>query len=387
MEFMGYKRPDGSIGVRNYVGIIAAVVCANEVVSAIVDQVGEPTKALTHNQGCCQLRPDLEQIERTLIGIGKNPNLAAVLVVSLGCESVKADRIVEEIKKTGKPVEKIGIYDLKGSANAIEQGVKIAKKMVDYANESERTPASIDDLTIGIKCGASDTTSGLAANPATGVATDMMIDAGSSVIFGEVTEFMGAEHILARRAASEDVANKIYGYVNAMEKRAEAVGVDLRGSQPTAGNIRGGLSTIEEKSLGAIIKGGTRTIQEFVDYSERPSKKGLIAMNMPGFEITVLTGLAAAGAQILLFTTGLGAPQGHPMTPVIKITGNSQTMERMGDHIDVDVSGILSGTLTMDAAGKKIVDEIVEVANGKQTRAEILGYTKSMDIYVLGPVV
>ncbi|WP_287585562.1 UxaA family hydrolase [Candidatus Borrarchaeum sp.] len=387
MEFMGYKRPDGSVGVRNYVGIIAAVVCANEVVNAIVDQVGEPTKALTHNQGCCQLKPDLEQIERTLIGIGKNPNIAAVLVVSLGCESVKADRIVEEIKKTGKPVEKIGIYDLKGSTNAIEQGVKIAKKLVDYANESERTPASIKDLTIGIKCGASDTTSGLASNPAVGVATDMMIDAGSSVIFGEVTEFIGAEHILTKRAVNEDVANKIYGYVNAMEKRAEAVGVDLRGSQPTAGNIRGGLTTIEEKSLGAIIKGGTRTIQEVVDYSARPSKKGLIVMNTPGFEITVLTGLAAAGAQILLFTTGLGAPQGHPMTPVVKITGNSQTMERMGDHIDVDVSGILSGTLTMDAAGKKIVDEIVEVANGKQTRAEILGYTKSMDVYVLGPVV
>ncbi len=387
MEFMGYKRPDGSVGVRNYVGIIPAVVCANEVVSAIVDQVGGPTKALLHNQGCCQLKPDLEQIERTLIGLGKNPNLAAVLVVSLGCESVKADRIVEEIEKTGKPVEKIGIYDLKGSTNAIEEGVKIAKKLVDYANESERTPASIEDLTIGIKCGASDTTSGLAANPAVGVATDIMIDAGSSVVFGEVTEFIGAEHILARRAANEDVANKIYGYVNAMEKRAEAVGVDLRGSQPTAGNIRGGLTTIEEKSLGAIIKGGTRTIQEVMNYSESPTKKGLIVMNTPGFEITVLTGLAATGAQILLFTTGLGAPQGHPMTPVVKITGNSQTMERMGDHIDVDVSGILSGTLTMDAAGKKIVDQIVEVANGEQTRAEILGYTKSMDIYVLGPVV
>ncbi|MFX1521001.1 MAG: UxaA family hydrolase [Promethearchaeota archaeon] len=387
MEFMGYKRPDDSVGVRNYVGIIAAVVCANEVVSAIVDQVGEPTKALMHNQGCCQLSPDLKQIERTLIGLGKNPNIAAALVVSLGCESVKADRIVEEIEKTGKPVEKIGIYDLKGSTNAIEEGVKIAKKLVDYAKESERTPASIEDLTIGIKCGASDTTSGLAANPATGVATDMMVDAGSTVIFGEVTEFMGAEHILARRAANEDVANKIYGYVNAMEQRAEAVGVDLRGSQPTAGNIRGGLSTIEEKSLGAIIKGGTRMIQEVVDYSEPPSKKGLIVMNMPGFEVTVLTGLAAAGAQILLFTTGLGAPQGHPMTPVIKITGNSQTMGRMGDHIDVNVSGILSGTLTMDAAGKRIVDEIIEVANGKQTKAEELGYTKSMDIYVLGPIV
>ncbi len=387
MDFMGYKRPDGSVGVRNYIGIIAAVVCANEVVSAIVDQVGEPTKALMHNQGCCQLKPDLEQIERTLIGIGKNPNLAAVLVVSLGCESVKADRIVEEIKKTGKPAEKIGIYDLKGSVNAIDEGVKIAKKLVDYANESERTSVSIEDLTIGIKCGASDTTSGLTANPATGVATDMMVDGGSTVIFGEVTEFMGAEHILATRAANEEVANKIYNYVNAMEERANAIGVDLRGSQPTTGNIAGGLTTIEEKSLGAIVKSGTRIIQEVVDYGEHPSKKGLIVMNMPGFEITVLTGLAAAGAQILLFTTGLGAPQGHPMTPVVKITGNSQTIERMGDHIDVDVSGVLSGTLTMDAAGRKIVDEIFEVANGKQTKAELLGYTKSMDVYVLGPVV
>jgi altronate dehydratase large subunit len=387
MKFMGYKRPDRSVGVRNYVGIIAAVVCANEVVSAIVDQVGELTKALMHNQGCCQLRPDLEQIERTLVGIGKNPNLAAVLVVSLGCESVKADRIVEEIEKTGKPVEKIGIYDLKGSVNAIAEGVKIANRLVDYANESERIPVSIEDLTVGIKCGASDTTSGLAANPATGVATDMMVDAGSTVIFGEVTEFMGAEHILARRTANDEVANNIYAYVNDMEERANSIGVDLRGSQPTTGNIAGGLSTIEEKSLGAIVKSGTRIIQEVVDYSGHPSKKGLIVMNMPGFEITVLTGLAAAGAQILLFTTGLGAPQGHPMTPVIKITGNSQTMERMGDHIDVDVSGILSGTLTMDAAGKKIVDEIVEVANGKQTKAEMLKYTKSMDIYVLGPVV
>lgn len=384
MRFLGYERQDGSTGFRNYVAILPTVGCAGEVAARIASRV-EGSVAIIHHQGCIQVGSDLEVTVRTLVGLGFNPNVAAVLVVGLGCEGVSPEMLVKEITKSEKPVEKVIIQELGGTIKTIERGVSIAREMVRYASEIKRKPVDLSGLTLGIKCGASDATSGIAANPATGAASDTIIDKGGTVIFGETTEFMGAEHILARRAVSKAVAGRIFEIVNRMENRAKATGVDIRGAQPTPGNIEGGLTTIEEKSLGCLYKGGTAPIQGVLEYAERPKGKGLYVMDTPGREPEAITAFAAGGAQIIAFTTGRGAPQGFPIVPLIKITGNPRTYKNMMDDIDINAGTIIDGKETLDEVGKRIYKEILEVASGKKTKAEALGYTGPVEIYRVGP--
>jgi len=347
MSFLGYPRRNGSVGTRNYIGIISTVSCANDVAWWLSQRV-KGCAPFLHGQGCCQTKPDLDLTTRTLISLGWNPNRAGLLVVSLGCEAVSADAIAEGIAESGKPVEKIAILKAGGATAALTQGSRLARAMVAEASKLERQEFPDSELVLGIKCGASDTTSGLAANPAVGAACDLLIDNDSTCVFGETTEFIGAEHILTRRAATPQVADKIMDIVARMEKRVIAMGFDMRGGQPTAGNIAGGLTTIEEKSLGAIVKGGTKPIQEVYEYGERPQGKGLFIIDTPGREPEFLTGLAAAGAQVIVFTTGLGAPQGFPFIPVIKITGNPATYKQLPDHMDIFVE-------LADKAGSGIV--------------------------------
>jgi len=249
--------------------------------------------------------------------------------------------------------------------------------------------SEVDDseLRFGIKCGASDTTSGLASNPAIGAAVDLLIEKGGSCVFGETTEFIGAEHILAQRAASPEVGRRILEIVDRMEKRAIAMGVDMRGGQPTKGNIAGGLTTIEEKSLGAIAKGGTKPIQDVYEYGERPQGKGLFIVDSPGREPEALTALAAAGAQIILFSTGRGAPQGFPFVPVIKITANPITYQYLPDHMDLYIDINSGASHTLKKAGQTIYEEALKIASGKKTMAEITGYSTATDIYTIGPVI
>ncbi len=384
MRFLGYERQDGSTGFRNYVAILPTVGCAGEVAARIASRV-EGSVAIIHHQGCIQVGSDLEVTVRTLVGLGFNPNVAAVLVVGLGCEGVSPEMLVKEITKSEKPVEKVIIQELGGTIKTIERGVSIAREMVRYASEIKRKPVDLSGLTLGIKCGASDATSGIAANPATGAASDTIVDKGGTVIFGETTEFMGAEHILARRAVSKAVAGRIFEIVNRMENRAKATGVDIRGAQPTPGNIEGGLTTIEEKSLGCLYKGGTAPIQGVLEYAERPKGKGLYVMDTPGREPEAITAFAAGGAQIIAFTTGRGAPQGFPIVPLIKITGNPRTYKNMMDDIDINAGTIIDGKETLDEVGKRIYKEILEVASGKKTKAEALGYTGPVEIYRVGP--
>jgi altronate dehydratase large subunit len=387
MKFLGYRRPDGSVGVRNYIAVIPTVVCANSVVSRIASQIPGAVPIL-HNQGCTQLTPDLEQVTRTLVGLGRNPNVAAVLVVSLGCECVSLDEVVEKISESKKPVEGIVILDLGGEIKAVEKGTRIVEGLSQSSSEIEKESFDLEDLIVGVKCGASDATSGLSSNPATGIAVDEIIKGGGSVIFGETTEFIGAEHILAKRASDEKVSKRIYEIVESMENRAKSIGVDMRSAQPTSGNIRGGLTTIEEKSLGAIVKGGYASrIKGVLEYAERPREKGLHVMDTPGRENEYMTGIAAAGVQIIVFTTGLGAPQGFPFVPVIKVTGNPKTFERMSDHMDVSVSKVMEGKEKLDEAGDRIVKEIIRVASGKRTKAEVLGYGGPVGIWVNGLVI
>ena len=386
MEFQGFRRTDGQVGTRNYVGVISTVVCANEVAEDIARQV-DGAASFTHHQGCCQTPMDIKRVNEVLIGLGSNPNLAGVLLVSLGCESTDIAEVAAGIGKTGKPVEVIGIQDTGGAARTRAEGSLIVQNMAAEVSTFKRESCDISEIVLGMKCGSSDTTQGLAATPAIGAASDLIVGAGGTSVLGEITEFIGAEHIMAKHAATEAIGNQIVELVHRMENRAKSVGCDMRGGQPTGGNIKGGLTTIEEKSLGAVAKGGSAPIQAVYEYGERPKVKGLVVMDSPGREPEILTGLAAAGCNMIVFATGRGAPQGFPFVPVIKLTGNSKTWERMRDHMDLSVSGVIDGIESIPEAGDRLVQSIVDVASGVRTRAEITGYTRAMDIYTTGPVI
>ncbi len=383
MSFLGYRRPDGLVGARNYVGVFSTVVCANDVTYRIAQQV-QGAAAYTHSKGCAQMPPDLRRVERTLVSLGLNPNLAAVVLVSLGCEGVNPDAVAEGIARSGKPVEKV-VVQRAGAVEAIARGAHAARKLAEDASRLRREEFTNSELRVGVKCGASDTTSGLASNPAIGAAFDVFIDEGASCVFGETTEFMGAEHILARRAATPEVARRVYEIVERLEKQVLATGVDMRGGQPTRGNIEGGISTIEEKSLGAISKSGSRPIRGVCEYGEAPQGKGLFIVDSPGMEPAAFTAFAAAGCQVALFSTGLGAPHGFPFVPIIKVTSNPDTFRRLEEHIDVYVD-ILKGSGIADG-GNAIHREVEMVASGKTTKAEAMGYVTSTDIWTLGPVI
>ncbi|WP_347488675.1 UxaA family hydrolase [Desulfoscipio sp. XC116] len=390
MNFYGYHRKDGTVGIRNYLTIISTVICANEVAEAISNKVRDAVPIL-HPQGCCQMPIDLKRVTSTLAGLGINPNVGAVLLVSLGCEGVNLEEVENKIRQAGKPVEKVIIQEIGGISKAVAKGVELAELMAEELNKQEKKPASISDLVVGVKCGSSDTLSGLLTNPIVGMAVDKIIDCGGRVIFGEVTEMIGAENHLIRRIKNQEIKDKIINSIINMENRAKSVGEDMREGQPTPGNIKGGLTTIEEKSLGAIIKSGSKTIDDFIEYGEQVREGKLTVIDSPGREPELLTGLAAAGAQIIIFTTGRGAPQGYPICPVIKVTANPRTCDKLNELIDVgftindnDVVDIES---VFDTDSNKLLSYFNEVCNGRLSKAEINKYNKFINIYVTGPVI
>ena len=389
-KWYGYRRANGKCGARNLVAVIPSIVCANDVAQAIVRQV-QGTVGYFHHQGCCQLPIDLKRVTDTLSALGQSPNVGAALVVSLGCEGTDHERLVEEIKATGKPVEIIRIQELGGTSRAIQAGIDAAQRLVQQISHLQREECDISEVVMSIKCGASDATSGMASNCVIGYVADKLVDSGATVVFGEVTEFIGGEWILARRAVGgEDgpVGQKIYEIVNNLENRAKAIGEDMRGGQPTPGNIAGGLSSIEEKSLGAIVKSGHRPIQGVLEYTEMiHDQKGLWIKETPGREPEILTGMAATGAQVMMFSTGRGAPQGFPTMPVIKICGNPNTYERMNHDMDLNAGLIITGEKSIDQVGEEAYQMLLDTLSGKMTKNESLGYFGSMDVYCLGPVI
>lgn len=344
-----------------------------------------------HHQGCCQLPLDLKRVTDTLISLGCSPNVGAALVVSLGCEGTDVERLVQQIAATGKPVEVIRIQELGGMSRAIQKGTDLAQKLVMEISGLQRQTVDISNVVMGIKCGGSDTTSGMASNCVIGYVADKLVDMGATVVFGETTEFLGGEHILARRAVGGEngpVGQKIYEIVRRMEERAKAVGEDMRGGQPTPGNIKGGLSSIEEKSLGAIVKSGHRPIQGVLEYSQMvTTEKGLWIKDAPGREPEILTGMAATGAQFLMFSTGRGAPQGFPSMPVMKICGNPNTYARMPYDMDLNAGQIITGERSIEEMGEEAYALALQVLNGRMTKNEAIHYTSTMDIYCLGPVI
>jgi altronate dehydratase large subunit len=316
--------------------------------------------------------------------MGANPNVYGVIVLGLGCETHQARSVAGELKKLRKRVEVVSIQDHGGTLSAIAEGAKVAAKMVQEASVEMRELCDFSELIIGTECGGSDACSGISANPAVGVVSDLIVDEGGTAILAETTELIGAEHLLAERAVDDHVKKRVYDVIDAMEKRAITMGVDIRTGNPSPGNIKGGLSSLEEKSLGAATKAGSRPLQELIQYAERPTKKGLVWMDTPGHDIEQLTGMVAGGAQVVLFTTGRGTPTGSPIAPVIKISTNSAVFDRMAENIDVNAGTIIEGLESIDEVGERIFSEIGLVATGKLTKAEILKQ-HDFGIWRIGP--
>ena len=387
MEFYGYRRSNGRIGARNHVAIIPSVVCANDVAISIASNV-ENCRTLLHHQGCCQLPPDLLQVTNALIGLGCNPNVGAALIVSLGCEGTDTDGLMEAIAQNGTPVERINIQELGGTSAAIGRGMELAQKLTQHISGIPREPVDISHAVVSIKCGASDATSGLASNCVIGYVADRLVDMGATVLFGETTEFIGAEHILVRRAKTPEVGEKILEIVADMERRAESLGCDMRRGQPTPGNILGGLSSIEEKSLGAIVKSGSRPINGVLDYTDQvTTEKGLWIKDSPGREMEILTGMALSGSQCMMFSTGRGAPQGFPIMPVLKICGNPMTYQRMSGDMDINAGRILEGTTSIEQCGEETLQALVHTLSGSMTKCEAHHYFSAIDILCKGPII
>ncbi len=372
-SFLGYRRETGEVGVRNHVAIIPSVSCAASTAGMIASRVKGCT-AIFNQLGCGQVDLDLEQTARTLVGLGRNPNVAAVLVVGLGCEALSPWKLAEDIAQSRKPVEIIIIQEIGGTVRAVEEGLRTAGKLVEFASKRKRETVGAKELVMGIECGGSDATSGIAANPAVGVASDLLIEAGGTSIFSETPELIGAEHILVKRAVDGDVAKKLLEVVARFEEKLKSAGLNMRGTQPSPGNIEGGITTLEEKSLGCVHKAGSSPLQDVLEYADAVAGRGLYFMDTGGYDIESIPAMVAGGAEIIVFTTGRGTPTGAPIAPVVKVTGNSRTYRKMKDNIDVNAGTIIDGSESIEEVGLRIYEEILAVASGKQTKAETLGF-------------
>lgn len=367
-KFMGYRRPDGQIGIRNHVLIIPTVSCVNRVAMDIANHAGGVT--FMHPYGCTFDTEENQITEDTYIGHGRNPNVGAVLVLSLGCETASGKRVAAEIAKAGKPVEHITVQIEGGSRKTVREGIQIVSKMRSDLDAQPKEEGDVSELLVAVECGSSDAFSGLTANPAVGAAADILVELGGAVVLSEVTEMVGAEQVLARRAANETVRTDLLTLIKRYELELAMSTEDDSGVFIAPGNIAGGLTTIEEKSLGCIFKAGTKAITQVVGYGEAPSRKGVIIMDTPGFDIASVTGKVAGGAQIVLFTTGKGTPTGSSIAPVVKISSNNRTFEHLNEDTDFSAGDILEGTKTIQQVGHEIFELVMDIARGKEAKGE-----------------
>ena len=378
MTFYGYRRPDGRVGVRNRVLILPASVCASDTARIIAQQV-EGAISFNNQQGCSQVAPDQQFTMDVMAGYAANPNIYGTVVVSLGCENCQMDLVVKAIEeRTNKPLKQVIIQEVGGTLKAVEIAVRYAKEMVAEASMLQKEEFPLSELIVGTECGGSDPTSGLAANPAIGAMSDLVVQAGGTSILSETSEFIGAEHILARRAANKEVHDRIYEITTRFENHFHAVGEDVRAGNPSPGNKAGGITTLEEKSLGCIHKGGHSTINAVYDYAKQvKSKQGLVIMDTPGNDPASVAAMVAGGAQVIVFSSGRGSPVGHPIAPVVKVTGNKITFANMEDNIDFCAAPLIYGEKTVEQLGTDLLNMVVETACGKQTKAEALGFVET----------
>jgi len=366
-----YLRPDGRVGVRNHLLVLPSVFCAAVAAQRIAEAVPGAI-VLPHPYGCAQF--DIDRVADTLTGIGAHPNVGAVLVVGLGCEMLQAGDLAARLAERGQTAEALSIQQEGGTLKTVARGCELAQKLAAHLAAQRRRPLPLSQLVLATECGSSDATSGLAANPVIGEVADRVIAGGGTVILSETAELMGAEHILARRAVDARVGRRLVDIVADVEKEVLRQGVDLRGMQPAPGNIAGGLTTIEEKSLGCIHKAGTSPLQGVLAYAEPPPGAGLYVMDAPGHDSESVTAMVAGGAQAVIFSTGRGTPLGAPVSPTIKITANHRTAGHMADDIDFSAAGVILGEMSVQEAGEALWTLLLRVLEGQETAAEIMGH-------------
>jgi altronate dehydratase large subunit len=371
-EILLYRRAGArGWGARNHVLVLPLIASASGVARVLARGSGATWVEHDYEPTADDLPQNRDRITQTLVGFATNPNVGAVLLVA---DTPERSALLDPIRATGQQADLVVVTEAGGLRGAIEQGRTRLGALLTKAAAASRERAPVAALMLGTECGGSDALSGITANPALGVASDHLVDAGGTAVLAETTELIGAEHLLARRAATPAVAEDIYRIIHRYEAVVLAHGEDIRGANPAPGNIEGGLTTIEEKSLGAAKKGGTRTIQLVVEYACRPAANGLVIMDTPGNDIEQMVGMVAAGCQVAAFTTGRGTPTGSAIVPVIKIATNSHTATRMQDNIDLNAGLILEGAETLETMGRHIFEAILAVAQGEPTKAERLGH-------------
>ena len=392
MKFLGFERPDGSVGIRNYVLIIPA-----GLPGAYICNFVEGTKTIVGSDTPTgHTGRDRETIARTLIGLGKNPNTASVIFFSRGNEypEMKSSRIVEEIARSGKRVELIDVAREGGTLSALNKGIQIAREMVQQASQIRRQPFGLDRLSVGVKCGASDATSGIAGNPVVGNLFDRIVQGGGTAFFGENTEIIGAEHVLAKRGATPEIAKQIVEVAEETERVAKSTGEDIRSINPVPDNIAGGISTLEEKSLGAIHKAGSSPIQGVLKYGERPGGKGLYFVDNWESIGSIFGGYAASGAQLNIFQLGGGRWNGNDLlfnspavvAPLLYTTANYKTLAIAPTSLDFYSGTVIDGKETIEEAGERLLKIVLDIASGTFTKVETMRYSDPTQIYMKDPV-
>lgn len=379
-KFMGYRRSDGRVGIRNNVLVVNTVGCAADTARRVAENLAGTVTFLNQN-GCGESQGDLRNTRDVITGMCCNPNIYGVILIGLGCELNRMEDQVAEIRaRTDKPIEHFLIQEEGGTLNTIAKATRAGMKMVKQASALMREECDVSELILGVECGGSDATSGLAANPVLGLVSEQVIAAGGTAMFSESLEMIGAEHLLARRAEDIKLSQRILDLVHGREEQQRVMGEDIRKTQPSPGNKDGGITTLEEKSLGCIHKGGSGTIREMVDNCHPATRKGLVLMDTPCYDPLSTSSKAAAGCQVIVFTTGRGNPIGNTVTPVIKVTANRNTYLHQEDNFDLDLSAVLRGEVSLEEQAEVMMAEINAVLNGKMTKSEILksGYTETI---------
>lgn len=382
LNIEGYLRKDGRVGIRNHVLILPVSYEVNQIAEQITQRV-PGTVTFRNQHGLFQEGDDLAQTLRVYEGFATHPNVYGVILLAWGHEPYNLQGLVDAAREAGKRAELIALEEVGGIRNALKAGVQFSETWMAERDGVKRVRVPLSSIILGTECGGSDACSGISGNPALGVVSDLLAAEGGTSILSETTELIGAEHLLADRAITPEIGKQVLHIVNRLEENAMKMGVDIRGAQPSPGNMDGGITTIEEKSLGCIYKGGTTPIREVVEYGERPSEHGLVIMDTPGHDIEQMTGMVAGGAQVVIFTTGRGTPTGSPIAPCIKVATNSFTYKNMRDNIDFNAGDIVDGVATVDETGKRLFDVMVDVLNGEPTKSERLGH-REFGIYRIG---